>query len=1191
MRLKSLELQGFKSFPDKTLISFDDGITAIVGPNGSGKSNISDGVRWVLGEQSTKTLRGSKMEDVIFSGTQRRGAVGFAEVSLTIDNSDGKLPCEYNEVTVTRRLYRSGESEYYINRSAVRLRDIHEMFMDTGLGRDGYSIIGQGRIDEILSAKSGDRREIFEEASGISKFRHRKDESERKLASTEDNLVRLRDILSEIETQVGPLKAQAEKAREYLKIYDELRGLEISVWLESLARAKENAQKFINDYEIACSQFNSARAAVDSLYAEVESLTEEMHKKDAEAESVREKMRGLEALVRERENEVAALESTVGNNLHNIERIREELSDARGRAGELSAQINERTRRIEELSEEIKSAEAEIEALREQVLTASTSSSDAESQIDELRIRARLCEDDIGNARVRLAAAETSLTSLDLRKKDIEAELTSREGELSESRAKYSEVRRAYEEAKDKSDSIGNMLGGFELKSKSRSERFEKLKETAAKLGLSIESSENKLRMLTEMERDFHGYSNAVKSVMRASEGRKLGGVLGTVSQLMQVSDKYTIAIETILGAALQNVVVEDERSAKDAIAYLKSTDGGRATFLPVTTVKGSELSKPGLEKCQGFVGIASNLCTYDAKYSGIFASILGRIAVCDNINSASAMAKQYGYSFRIVTLDGQIINAGGSYTGGSVAKNSGILSRANEIKRLEGEIVELRAKKQKADTEKAEAERELSALTYEIEVCHSDKRAADDIVLKTETEIGHYKTLHESLNARIDELNEEKDSLSAKASAAKREMDELENEIKKYEANLSELKRCEEELISSNSELAARKTELSERMAELQASLAAKRAESMETEKAREEIIKIHEAMAGDHDQKEQVIAEYMSKNEELAGEIEEKRREEASLRGEMEKTEEELSAIAKARLELEAERNRKDKESKEKNDEILNLERERARLEIKKESAANEEQQITEKLWDTYELTIGTAEKYVVPLQSVTAASKRVSELRSAVRKLGDVNVGAIEEYDRVSERYEFMTKQCGDLEKAKSELVKMISDITEEMQTIFKERFKVINENFGATFSEIFGGGNAELVLEDEGDILNCGIEIRVQPPGKTLKTITLLSGGERAFVAIALYFAIMKVRPTPFCVLDEIEAALDDVNVARYAEYLRRLSKTTQFIVITHRRGTMEEADMLYGVTMQEKGVSKMLAISIADVEREVGVKLT
>ncbi len=1191
LRLKSLELQGFKSFPDKTVISFEDGITAIVGPNGSGKSNISDGVRWVLGEQSTKNLRGSKMEDVIFSGTVKRGAVGFAEVSLTIDNSDGVLPTEYNEVTVTRRLYRSGESEYYINRSAVRLRDINEMFMDTGLGRDGYSIIGQGRIDEILSAKSGDRREIFEEASGISKFRHRKEESERKLQSTEDNLVRLRDILAEITEQVEPLRKQSEKAKEYLKIYDELRGLEISVWLANLAKAKENAAKYINDYEVACSQFAFAKAAVDSLYAEAEKLSEKMREKDVEAEDTREERRGLERRISEQDSEISSLEATVSNNVHNIERMREELSSEDGRAGELKSQIEEKIARIEELAALCDTLTQEIEALKNQALAASSGSDDAEARLDEVRSKERLCEGEIAELKIKLSSEGASCESMKQRISDIDAEIEKNEEDFKGSKEKYAAVKSEYDEAKEKHDSVSNMLNGFELKYKSRGERFEKAKEAFEKLSLKIESSENKHRILYEMERDYQGYSNAVKSVMRAGEKNAIRGILGTVSQLMQVEDKYTLAIETILGAALQNVVVSDEGAAKDAIAYLKNSDGGRATFLPLTSVKGSELDKQGVEACPGFVGLASRLVSFDKKYDAIFKSLLGRAVVSENINTASSMAKKYGYSFRIVTLDGQIINAGGSYTGGSASRNAGILSRGNEIKRLEAELSELRSKKEKAESEKLESEREYTALVYQMDVCRKDKREAEDALLKTQTEIEHYKLLHESFNARIDALNDEKTELSAKISVKLRENAALSEAIASKEAELSKLSEKEQEMIEGNAALAARRTELSEKIAECNLKLAECRTESGETEKSRDELYRLSEAMQGDRSQKEQVIRDYEAANEGLKLEIEEKKNAKSEIEEAMKAVEVRLSEISNERIALEAERNRKEKEGKDKNEEILRLERERSRLEMRKESAAGEEQQITEKLWDSYELTIGTAEKYVVEIPSVTAASKRVSELKGAVRRLGDVNVGSIEEYAKVSERYEFMTKQCGDLEKAKAELLKMIGDITGEMKTIFAERFAVINKNFGETFSEIFGGGKAELVLEDEDDILGCGIEIRVQPPGKTLKTITLLSGGERAFVAIALYFAIMKVRPTPFCVLDEIEAALDDVNVARFAEYLRRLTKTTQFIVITHRRGTMEEADALYGVTMQEKGISKMLAISIADIEKETGVKLT
>ncbi len=1191
MRLKSLELQGFKSFPDKTVISFDDGITAIVGPNGSGKSNISDAVRWVLGEQSTRTLRGSKMEDVIFAGTQKRGAVGFAEVSLTIDNSDGSLPCEYNEVTVTRRLYRSGESEYYINRSAVRLRDINEMFMDTGLGRDGYSIIGQGRIDEILSAKSGDRREIFEEASGISKFRHRKEESERKLASTEDNLVRLRDILSEIEGRVGPLKIQAEKAKQYIKIYDELRGLEVSVWTANLALAKENAKKYINDYEIVCSQFGAAKAALELLYAEVEALAEQMREKDVEAETARESEREAERGVNESLSEIATLESTLANNIHNIERIKTEISDDSNRAEEIAAQIEARNNRVRELAEEALAIENEIESLKEAAILASGKSDDAEARLDDLRINARITEDDISKLRIAMSAAEAEIAGFDARKTDIEAELEARENELLESKKKYAVVKEELLEAQDKCASAENMLNGFEMKNKSRKERFESLSNSVNKLTLSLESAENKLRMLRDMEKDLQGYSFAVKNIMKAKERKALGGIFGTVSQLIRVDGKYTVAIETILGGALQNIIVEDERSSKEAIEFLKKSDGGRATFMPIDTVKGAELDKPGIAEAPGVVGLASRLVDYDAKYAPAIKYLLGKIVVCDNINSASSLAKKFGYSFRIVTLDGQIINAGGTYTGGSTNKTSGILTRTNEIKKGEKDILALREKIEKETAEKAIAERDYNALMYEMEVCRNDKRAAEDILLKAETETSHYKILHARLNEFIDSLNDELDGLAGKKTVAARTVEEKKTAIAELEEKLSKLREEEEKLVAGNSELSTKKTELADAMAEVQARLAANRAESAETVRSREEIEKLADAMAGNRNSKEQTIAEYEKNNEELKVQIADKQKEVEAKRVAMDGIAKRISEIASERLELEAERNRKDRDGKNKNDDILKLERERSRLEMKKEAASREEEQITEKLWESYELTLGTAEKYLVEIPSMSEATKRISELKGAVKRLGDVNVNAIEEYEEVSERYEFMTTQCGDLEKAKTELEKMISGITEEMQTIFAEQFKIINKNFSETFSEIFGGGKAELVLEDQGDILNCGIEIKVQPPGKTLKTITLLSGGERAFVAIALYFAIMKVRPTPFCVLDEIEAALDDVNVARYADYLRRLAKTTQFIVITHRRGTMEEADVLYGVTMQEKGVSKMLTISIAEVEKSIGVKLT
>ena len=1190
LHLKSLELQGFKSFPDKTVLTFGDGITAIVGPNGSGKSNISDAVRWVLGEQSTRTLRGNKMEDVIFGGTQKRGPVGYAEVSLTIDNSDGVLPTEYNEVTITRRYYRSGDSEFYINRSAVRLRDIHELLMDTGLGRDGYSIIGQGRIDEILSLKSEDRREIFEEASGISKFRHRKEEAERKLNATEENLVRIRDIISELESQVGPLAKQAEQAKRYLKIHEELKSLEINVWMYTLDKIRENAVKYQNDFQVAVSQFERSQALVDELYAQAEAISTQMREKDVEVEKVRESLRQEEDELRAAESEISLLGGSIENNRHNIERVEAELSDEENRAGGIRSQIEERSDRIKTLKEQERGLEGKIEDLASRIETAAKSTDDVSAQLDSLRARKQELETQAGERRIELSAAATAYENHRSRQQELEEELSQREVARDETKEKADGVRRAFREAEEECESINNVLSGFALKGKAREERLQELRESHQKLAIQVESMSQKLHMLQEMERDFQGYSHAVKAIMRAGERGELGGVHGAVSKLMRVPDEYTVAVETTLGAALQHIVVEDEKSAKSAISFLKSCNGGRATLLPLTTIRANELREQKLNEQEGFVGIACDLVQFEERYRGIFKNLLGRIVVADNLHNASNIARAYQYRFRIVTLDGQLINAGGSYTGGSVSKSAGILSRANEISRLTESIGKKQARLRELTEEKDEAEREHKALAYEIEVYQNDKRRAEDTLLKARTEIEHYKLLMDNLNAAIDGLQDELINIRAKQTEASKERERLGGELAALTEEADGRQKEIDELLQGHAELIERKDALSDQLGELRLRCAAVKSEYVESEKALEELNALRHAMEGDRQAKEQLIGEYRAKIRELEEQIQERQGRLAERTGAIAAIHGHIAQLNQEKLDLEALRNKKDKESKDKNDEILRLERERSRLESKKDAVELEEKQITDKLWETYELTVMGAQEIREPLESVTEAKARVSELKSERKKLGNVNVGAIEEYDRVSERFSFLSEQRDDLEKSKNELTRMIDDLTGEMKEIFAEQFAVINQNFSETFTEIFGGGKAELRLEDPSDILNCGIEIKVQPPGKTLRTITLLSGGERAFVAIALYFAIMKVRPTPFCVLDEIEAALDDVNVARYAAYLRKLTATTQFIVITHRRGTMEEADVLYGVTMQEQGISKMLTISIAEVERELHIKL-
>jgi len=1189
LRLKSLELQGFKSFPDKSVISFDQGITAIVGPNGSGKSNISDAVRWVLGEQSTRTLRGSKMEDVIFGGTQQRKPVGFAEVSLTIDNSDGALPVEYNEVTVTRRYYRSGESEFYINRKAMRLRDIHELFMDTGLGRDGYSIIGQGRIDEILSVKSEDRREIFEEASGISKFRHRKAEAERKLDATEENLIRIRDIISELEGQVVPLQEQAEKAKRFLAIYDELKKLETNVWLYELGREKELARKLAQDYEIACAQLSRAQETVDGLYREMEEQSEKMRALEVALEEERERMQASERATQEIIHARQVLEATVQNNLENAERVRNELSEEASREGGMNEQIAERDARIEALHAESVALTESIGGMNEKIRAAMESGNDVRAQLDGLRASLMVKEAELSALCAKQTAEAVALQNEESRLSLLEADFEEHEAKRKETREKARAVKAIAEEAEMKLAEAENRLRGFTLKAESRKEKLESAQTTLQKEQSTLNTLEEKYRYLTELEREFAGYSGATKAVMQASEQKQLQGICGIVSKLMEVPDEYAVAVEIALGGALNNIVVEDERSAKAGISYLKSSGAGRTTFYPLTTIRGKKLSV-SLGKEDGVCGIASELISFDKRFSEVYQSLLGRVVIVENIDRAGVLARKNNYQFKIVTLDGQVINAGGSYTGGSVGKNVGILSRANECRRIKEEAQKMREKLEADEISLQELSREYASLTYEIEVAQNDKRAAEDALLKSKTEIEHYDLLLSTMSEAFDNAEEETVQLRASVTVKKREAEALAAEIAEKTAEKDKLTAEIEEKQSGHNDLLSQHGDLTETLAEMKLRAASIEAEVRENERSRAELAELSAAMAGDRSQKLKLIESFEEKNLELQAEIEQKQVEIGESERATEAVRAKISERMQEKLELEAVRNRMDHDVKEQYETIGKLENERARLESKRDGAEQSYTQLIDKLWETYELTVTAAEEAAEPLESIPDAKARIQVLKNERKGLGNVNVGAIEEYDRVAERFEFMSVQRADLEQAKTELLEKIKELTDQMRVIFAEKFAVINQKFGETFTEIFDGGSAELSLEDPDDILNCGIEIKVQPPGKTLKTITLLSGGERAFVAIALYFAIMKVRPTPFCVLDEIEAALDDVNVVRYADYLRRLCDRTQFIVITHRRGTMEEADVLYGVTMQERGISKMLTISMAEVEKELHMKL-
>ena len=1188
MYLKALEIQGFKAFPDKTVLNFAEDITAVVGPNGSGKSNISDAIRWVMGEQSAKALRGAKMEDVIFSGTEKRPPVGFAQVTLVIDNTEHIFPTmEESEVSVTRRYYRSGESEYYINRQSVRLKDVTELFMDTGLGREGYSIIGQGKIDEILSAKSGERREIFEEAAGISKFRHRKEEAERKLERTEENLIRINDKIAELELQVEPLREQSETAKKYLVLRDELRLLEISVWLENLDKLKMDARKLEADLRAAETQRDEARAALDALYAEGEQFGEKMREKDMEAEHIRTEAAELDGQVKEQESAVAVLESAIVHNRENIERARRELEETDNRAGGLEQQAAEQEERIAEIDRQLTELNAALDTLLEQARAAAEQAGGAQNEAEALRAQEAIAVAAAADRRAELAAIAAENGQIAERKETVQAEKAAAEEQLAETEKQAKANRRALEDAQDEATAAANIIAGHTLRMEEREKKAAAASEQRVKLTMDVGALDNRIRLLAEMEKEYEGFSKAVKVVMQAKGS--LRGIHGPVASLMKTDQKYSLAIEIALGAGLQNIVVDREEDAKAAINFLKQRDGGRATFLPLTAIRGDELREKGVEDEFGFVGLASRLVEFDGKYQNIFNSLLGRTVIVEDMDCGIAMARKYHNAFRIVTLDGQVINRGGSMTGGSTSRSTGVLSRAAELKTLNGRAGAMHEKLADAQRDEDTAARELAAARYELETAEAQRRQAEDEVLRLEGAKNHFDILLRSLRENLENLEGELVSLTGRLTDNAARSAEAEKAVAEQEALAAGFRAKAEEALSGQSELLAQSGALTEEITGRKSELAALNAEREAALRRAADLRQLAADLTGDRTQKEETVRSYQQNIDSAETEIAQRQETLADLARQGQSFKDRLAALNEEKLALEAERTAQNKRSQDMNEELLNLERAVSRLEQKKATGAMEEKQILDRLWEDYELSHSDASAIRIELESVPKATRRIGELKRDIKGLGTINIGAIEEFDRVNGRYTYLTEQRNDVEKAKEELGGIIEEITGQMTAIFSEQFKLINESFQTTFTDLFGGGQARLELEDENDILGCGIEIKAQPPGKALKTISLLSGGEKAFVAIALYFAILKVHPTPFCVMDEIEAALDEPNVIRVARYMRKLAGKTQFIVITHRRGTMEEADVLYGVTMQEQGVSKILTINLNDMEKELKIK--
>ena len=1186
MYLKSLEVQGFKSFPDKTVIRFGDDITAIVGPNGSGKSNISDAIVWVMGEQSTRTLRGAKMEDVIFGGTQKRGAVGFAEATLTLDNSDRALLYDADEVMVTRRYYRSGDSEYYINRQSARLKDIHELFMDTGLGREGYSNIGQGRIDEILSLKSGDRREIFEEAAGISKYRHRKEETERKLATTEDNLMRIGDKVSELEIQLDPLKNQSEKAKKYLAMKDELQGVEVAVWLQTLDKLSESARKAQEDFTSADFVLKQAHEDLDKHYARAEELGNVLREKDAQVENIRVKVSMQEAAGQQLSGQLAVLQGNVANNQDNLKRLEAECKAEDDRSGGVTAQMEQAKRRLEEIDASLAAKRKGIGEYQQTLSAMTANAQGLQKRYLELRGKETELTSQIAAGEAECRSVEASIQDNDQRLEQLNSDLTAAADREKGARGDLDRVRRELKNAQDAVTVNQNQISGYGLRLQNRTKRRDELTKEQRDVTAQLDGIRAKVQVFQAMERDFESYQKSVRLVMQ--QGNRLSGIHGPVSRLIRTEDEYTSAIEIALGGAMQQIVVDTEQDGKAAISFLKRTGGGRATFLPLSVIRGKSLTEKGLEQCWGFVGIASKLVSCQDQYRGIVENLLGRIVIVEDMDAAIAMARTYQNRFKIVTLDGQVVNPGGSMTGGSMNKDAGILSRANELEKLTARQKTLQDKLAALEKDLQEAQRGVDEVEYQRSTAAEQLRAAQDSVLTLQGQEKQYAILLQAILDARENAGAERASLEKRRSADRERLAAQKAKLQLYTLDLSQTRSELFKLEGSQSDTAEKSAHITEGLTDLKTQEAALIAEAETARNHMEDLKALRASMEGDRDRKIQLSKDIQEEIRGLEAQILDlKARMEQNDR-EVKRDKQDLEEQLRRRADTEAEKTLCERQTQEKNKDILNMERACALLEQKKQAAQMEEKQIIDKLWDNYGLTPGTAVEKKGEIESVAAGNRRIGELKRSIAALGTPNLGAIEEYARVNERYTYLASQRDDVLTAKRELESVIRNITQEMTGIFVTEFGKINEYFGKTFEEMFGGGKGELLLEDPAEPLTCGIEIRVQPPGKQVKTITLLSGGEKAFVAIALYFAILKVRPTPFCMLDEIDAALDDRNVERFASYLHNLSQKTQFIVITHRRGTMEAADVLYGVTMQEQGVSKLLRLDLNQMEEYLGI---
>lgn len=1184
MLLKRLELQGFKSFADKTVLDFMDGTTAVVGPNGSGKSNISDAIRWVIGETSAKSLRGSNMQDVIFTGTQTRKGVNYAEVSLVLDNSNHDFNVDFDEVVVTRRLFRSGESVYKINNSNCRLKDVHELFMDTGLGRDGYSMIGQGNVSQILSTKAEDRRSIFEEAAGVSKYKYRKEEAIKKLGHVDENLVRISDISSELESQIGPLERQSEKARKYLDLYGDMKQLDIDLSAAALDRNKSEltkTKKLLEDTEEELEDVRSRESKNELLMNE---LYEESKRSDEEKNKVNGELSENESRIAAASNDISLYENNIKNNKANIDRIRRETE-------EIKVRNEDRIRRIRETEDEIKTNTSELSELESRLAGARSASGEYEAnlngideQINNMRSEFFARENEMSSLKERANGIENLRASFIERREAVNAEISTHKEGIEKTKAQIAENDAEQSKKRSKLRELSETVSGLEKSRSDAENRLAEIRKSYASMQVEYNSRSSKKKILEGLENDYAGYAKSVKAVLTAKELKGLS-VYGTISGLIDVDRRYVLAIETALGGALQNIIVESEEDAKAAIAYLRKTHGGRATFLPVSSVKGRSLDNAAqIARSEGFIGIASQLITHEKKYDGIFASLLGRVVVVDNIDNAIALSRKFGYRFKTVTLDGDVLNAGGSMSGGSVNKQSGFLSRATEIKELTTGISALARDMKKLSEERQSVEADLTLAENQLGSFVPLVREYEDELLRLEntkkmlseslekSESTSYEAELQQIEQQLKETADDVAELIAGVSSLKTKNSELEKEIGAVVEKRAEMLERRSGSDAEAQEISSRMTEIKSEIAAMRQSISSAYSEinSSKDETARrasetEELLRLNSEYEQSINEKRAVLEDSKALSEQL-------------------KTR--LKAIDEKKTSISEKINHSRGANKDITNRIIELQREISRIENKCVKLQTDRDNTLNRIWDDYELSYNDLLGQSREVEDPGEAAGKLADLKKKIKALGSVNMDSIEEYKNVKERYEFMTSQKADLERSKNNLVEIIDSMEELIKEHFGEQFKEINKAFGEVFTELFGGGSGELRLSDEENILTSGIEIEVQLPGKGKQNINLYSGGEKSFIAIALLFAILRVKPPPFCILDEIDAALDDVNVSRFATYLKNYTDRTQFIVITHRRGTMEAASILYGVTMQESGVSKLLSLKIDDVSDDL-----